>query len=98
MEFRQFGSTGLKVSSLGLGLAEIGGLEGDSAVKDAGILLNSALDAGINFLDTAECYGRSEELIGQTVSHRRDDYILATKVGHSVAYDCLLYTSDAADE
>ena len=87
MEFRQFGSTGLKVSSLGLGLSEIGGLEGDSAVKDAGILLNSALDAGINFLDTAECYGRSEELIGQTVSHRRDDYILATKAGHSVAYD-----------
>ncbi len=48
----------------------------------AGRLLNAALDAGINFLDTAECYGVSEELIGQYVSHRRGEFILATKAGH----------------
>ena len=45
-------------------------------------VLNSALDAGVTFLDTAECYGNSEELVGSAVSHRRDEYILATKAGH----------------
>jgi hypothetical protein len=45
-------------------------------------LLNTGLDAGINFLDTAACYGNSEELVGLTVSHRRSEYTLATKCGH----------------
>lgn len=48
----------------------------------AGQLLNLALDSGINFLDTAACYGNSEEWIGRTISHRRTEYILATKAGH----------------
>ena len=46
-------------------------------------MLNTALDAGINFLDTAACYGHSEELIGETVSNRRSEYTLATKAGHT---------------
>ena len=45
-------------------------------------LLNSALDAGLNVIDTAECYEASEELIGQTISHRRAEFFLFTKVGH----------------
>ena len=45
-------------------------------------MLSAALDNGINFLDTAACYGRTEELIGRTVAHRRDEYVLATKAGH----------------
>ena len=48
----------------------------------AGRLLNIALDGGINYFDTAECYGISEDLIGATIAHRRDEYILATKAGH----------------
>ena len=79
METAILGRTGLEVSRLGVGLAEIGSLE-DSG--EAGRVLNEALDAGINFLDTAECYGRSEEFLGRNVSHRRSEFALATKAGH----------------
>jgi aryl-alcohol dehydrogenase-like predicted oxidoreductase len=44
--------------------------------------LDTALDMGLNFLDTAACYNISEELIGRTITFRRDDYFLATKCGH----------------
>ncbi|MDQ6808687.1 MAG: aldo/keto reductase [Verrucomicrobiota bacterium] len=80
MEKRQLGNTDMQVSVLGFGGAEIG-YEGatESTVET---LLNSALDAGLNVIDTAECYDSSEELIGKTVSHRRSEYYLFTKVGH----------------
>jgi aryl-alcohol dehydrogenase-like predicted oxidoreductase len=81
METAILGKTGLSVSRLGIGLAEIGSLPD---VSMAGRLLNTALDSGINFLDTAACYGNSEEWIGQTISHRRQEYILASKAGHVV--------------
>ena len=80
MEYRSFGKTGLKVSVLGFGGSEIG-YQGVGA-KVAGKILGAALDAGINVIDTAECYSESEELIGKTVAHRRDDYHLFTKCGH----------------
>jgi hypothetical protein len=50
--------------------------------KVATRILGAALDAGINVIDTAECYGSSEELIGKAISHRRDEYHLLTKCGH----------------
>ena len=83
MEMRELGRTGMKVSVLGLGLAEIP-LHSDSSgdVDLAWLVLNNALDHGINFLDTAACYGETEEMIGGTVSHRRDKLYLATKAGH----------------
>jgi len=83
MEMRTLGDTDLQVSRLGLGLAEIGyelGLRGE---RQASRVLNQALDAGINFLDTAACYRDSEELIGRTVASRRDEFVLATKAGHA---------------
>ncbi len=86
METTVLGRTGLEVSRLGAGLAEIGSLED---AGEAGRVLNRALDAGINFLDTAECYGRSEEFIGKTVSHRRSEFVLATKAGHVHGPDAL---------
>ena len=49
--------------------------------EDAGRLLNAVLDGGINLIDTSIDYGRSEELIGQYVGHRRDEYFLASKCG-----------------
>ncbi|SEA76045.1 aldo/keto reductase [Paenibacillus sp. 276b] len=84
MELRNYGNTGMKVSTLGFGGAEIG-----KNVSKAGVetLLNSALDAGLNVIDTAECYGDSEELIGDVLSHRRDDYYLFTKCGHAAGVD-----------
>lgn len=84
MEKVKFGNTGLEVSRLGVGLAEIGHELSMSEVDQAGSVLNSALDSGINFLDTAASYDISEELIGKTVSHRRDEFHLATKAGQAV--------------
>ena len=81
MESSILGNTGLRISRLGVGLFEISALASEEQ-KQAGRLLNAALDAGINFLDTAECYGVSEELIGRYVAHRRGEFILATKAGH----------------
>jgi aryl-alcohol dehydrogenase-like predicted oxidoreductase len=83
METRRLGRTGLTISRLGVGLAEIGDLDLDEA-KQASEVLNLALDSGITFFDTAACYSNSEELIGRTIAHRRDEFVLATKAGHVV--------------
>jgi hypothetical protein len=80
MEKRQLGKTDMRVSVLGFGGAEIG-FEG-AAASTVSELLNEALDAGLNVIDTAECYVNSEELIGQAVSGRRKDFYLFTKCGH----------------
>jgi aryl-alcohol dehydrogenase-like predicted oxidoreductase len=82
MEKRSLGHTGLEVSRLGVGLAEIGHGLTLAQEAQAARVLNTALDAGINFLDTSACYGISEELIGRTIPHRRQEYVLATKCGH----------------
>jgi aryl-alcohol dehydrogenase-like predicted oxidoreductase len=84
MEMRQLGETDLRVSRLGIGLSEIGSTLAMGQEEEAARVLNTALDMGINFLDTAACYGSSEELIGRTVSGRRHEYVLATKAGHVV--------------
>lgn len=84
MEKRIFGKTGMEVSILGFGASEIGA-ETDFAKVEK--LLNEALDAGLNVIDTAECYGDSEELIGKAVPRRRDDYYLFTKCGHSAGFE-----------
>ena len=85
METRQLGPTDMHVSVLGFGGAEIG-FEGVSK-KTVTRLLNTALDAGLNVIDTAECYEQSEELIGQAVAGRRKDYYLLTKCGHPDGYE-----------
>src|SRR5687767_8194889 len=80
MERRQLGQTDMQVSVLGFGGAEIG-FQG-ATEETVERLLKSALDAGLNVIDTGECYEGSEELIGKTVSDRRPDYYLFTKCGH----------------
>jgi aryl-alcohol dehydrogenase-like predicted oxidoreductase len=78
------GRTGLHITQLGFGGAAIhGALTGSTRINDkqAEQLLNSVLDSGINFIDTAPDYGVSEDLIGNFISHRRDEFYLATKCG-----------------
>ena len=60
---------------------------GGTAVGEASRLLGQVLDAGINVIDTAECYGQGEKLIGQAIGHRRSEYYLFTKCGHASGFD-----------
>ena len=80
METRILGKTGLKVGRLGLGLGEIAGFALDDE-DQARALINTALDRGMNFLETAAVYGHSEELIGRTLGSRRGECYIATKCG-----------------
>jgi len=81
IERRAFGRTGVMVSPIGLGTAELGILGISQPQCDH--VLNGIIDAGINLIDTADCYG-AEEKVGKAVSHRRDEFILITKGGHRV--------------
>ena len=80
MEKRQFGKTDMRVSVLGFGGAEIG-YNQNQTQEEVNILLNSALDAGLNVIDTAAAYKTSEKLIGEAVGKRRKEYYLLTKCG-----------------
>jgi aryl-alcohol dehydrogenase-like predicted oxidoreductase len=81
MNYRNLGSTGVKVSSLCLGAMMFGGW-GNTDHDDCLSIINTALDAGINFIDTADVYGagESEEIVGKALAGRRDNIVLATKV------------------
>jgi aryl-alcohol dehydrogenase-like predicted oxidoreductase len=80
MEKRKFGKTDMKFSVLGFGGAEIG-YNPNQTQADVNLLLNSALDAGLNVIDTAAAYKTSEKMIGEAVGKRRKDYYLLTKCG-----------------
>jgi len=81
MERRTLGKTGLSVSALGLGTSEIG--YESVTQRQINELVNVALDAGLNLIDTAACYGDAEEMIGRAASHRRTDFFILTKCGHA---------------
>jgi aryl-alcohol dehydrogenase-like predicted oxidoreductase len=84
MERRRLGRTGMEVSVLGFGGSEIG-YERVSA-RTVTRLLGAALDAGLNVIDTAECYEDSESLIGQALGGRRREVHLFTKCGHAAGW------------
>jgi aryl-alcohol dehydrogenase-like predicted oxidoreductase len=84
MERRRLGRTDMLVSVLGFGGSEIGYQRASG--RTVARLLGSALDAGLNVIDTAECYEESEELIGKAVSGRRAECYLLTKCGHVRGY------------
>lgn len=89
MRKRTLGRTGLKVTELGYGAGQLRGTPRiwsgrPVSAQQAETILNAVLDAGINFIDTSNVYGRSEEFIGRFISHRRDEFFLATKCGREI--------------
>ena len=85
----------MRVSILGFGGAEIGA---ETEPATAARLLGSALDAGLNVIDTAECYQDSEELIGRAVGRRRQEYYLFTKCGHAQGFADADWDSDMMEK
>src|SRR5487761_166141 len=85
---RALGRTGANVTILGYGAMELRGQPRGPEItdEDAGRLLNAVLDDGINLIDTSPDYGRSEELVGTHVGHRRDEFFLASKCGCPVVF------------
>src|SRR5579859_56478 len=88
MEYRTLGRTGVKVSPLCLG-AMMFGEWGNPDHEDSLRIIHRALDAGINFIDTADVYarGESEEIVGKALAGRRENVVLATKVHGSMGDD-----------
>jgi aryl-alcohol dehydrogenase-like predicted oxidoreductase len=84
MERRRLGRTDMDVSVLGFGGSEIGYER--AGRRTVARLLGGALDAGLNVIDTAECYEDSEALIGAALGSRRDEVYLLTKCGHPRGY------------
>jgi len=85
MHYRTLGRTGLKVSVVGVGTWQFGGEWGvDFTQPEVDAIFGAAAACGINFIDTAECYGDhlAEKLIGETLPGRRQDWVIATKFGH----------------
>ncbi|MEV4617774.1 aldo/keto reductase [Asanoa sp. NPDC049573] len=80
MQYRTLGRTGVQVSSLALGAMNLGAI-GRTGQEDATAIIDAALAAGINLIDTADRYsnGQSEEFVGKAIAGRRDDIVLATK-------------------
>jgi aryl-alcohol dehydrogenase-like predicted oxidoreductase len=80
MQYRTLGRTGVQVSSLVLGAMNFGAM-GRTGQDEVSAIIDAALDAGINLIDTADYYGRgeSEELVGKAIAGRRDEVVLATK-------------------
>jgi aryl-alcohol dehydrogenase-like predicted oxidoreductase len=84
MQTRILGKTGFEISELGLGTWQVGGRWGSHFDENnAKTILNEAIDAGINFIDTADVYGNgmSEKMVGQVVRARRERVFVATKCG-----------------
>ncbi|HTP58240.1 MAG TPA: aldo/keto reductase, partial [Spirochaetia bacterium] len=85
MMYRTLGSTGLKVSVVGLGTWQLGGEWGKQFTpEEVNGIFDAAREHGITLVDTAECYGDhlSERLVGGAVKADRDRWIIATKFGH----------------
>jgi len=79
MQYRTLGRTGIRVSPYALGALALGTSIGNPDHDDAARIIGKALDAGINFIDTADAYGESEVAVGKALKGRRDSVVLATK-------------------
>src|SRR5688572_15172599 len=83
MQERELGRSGIKVSSLGLGLMSMSGIYGNANDEESIGVIHYALERGINFLDSADMYGwgHNETLLGKALKGRRDKVVVATKFG-----------------
>ncbi|MGZ0147422.1 aldo/keto reductase [Kribbella sp. WER1] len=88
MQYRTLGRTGIQVSTLALGAMNFGAI-GRTGPDEVTAIIDAALAAGINLIDTADMYsdGQSEELVGAAIAGRRDDVVLATKAGLPMGED-----------
>jgi aryl-alcohol dehydrogenase-like predicted oxidoreductase len=87
MKYRKLGKTGFEISEISLGTWQVGGVWGDEfSHENADNILNSAVDAGINFIDTADVYGdgESEKAVGRFVKSRSERIYVATKCGRQL--------------
>src|SRR6266850_47211 len=87
MDYRRLGQTELRVSALGLGCGRLGSVTYAGGDQAALRLIGSALDAGINFFDTADIYGQgtSETLLGKALKQHRDKVVIGTKAGYRLS-------------
>ena len=84
MQYRKLGASGIEASAVAFGAWAVGGwMWGGSDDDDAVAAIRAAIDAGINFIDTAPIYGfgHSERVVGKALAGRRDQVVLATKCG-----------------
>jgi aryl-alcohol dehydrogenase-like predicted oxidoreductase len=87
MRHRPLGRTGIRVSPYALGALMFATSVGNPDPADSARIIHRALDAGINLIDTSDAYGDSEEVVGKALRGRRDEVVLATKVGRPVGDD-----------
>jgi aryl-alcohol dehydrogenase-like predicted oxidoreductase len=87
MHYRPLGRTGIKVSPYALGTLMFATAIGNPDHEDSVRVIHKALDAGINFIDTADAYGDAEEVVGKALKGRRDNVVLATKVSRPMGQD-----------
>jgi aryl-alcohol dehydrogenase-like predicted oxidoreductase len=88
MKYRKLGKTGIEVSEISLGTWQVGGKWGEPfSHENADKILNAAVDAGINFIDTADVYGdgESEKAVGRLVHNRSEKIAVATKCGRRLS-------------
>lgn len=87
MQYRKLGKTGMNISAISLGTWQVGGKWGSDFNNDtAAAILNKAIDAGINFIDTADVYsdGESEKAVGKILKSRCEKIFVATKCGRQI--------------
>lgn len=86
MHYRTLGRTGIRVSPFALGAMMFSSF-GNGDQTEVNRMVARALDAGINFIDTADAYGESEEMLGEALKGRRDDVVLASKFARPIGDD-----------
>ena len=87
MKYRTLGRTGIKVSPYALGALMFATSIGNPDPEDSVRVIQKAMDAGINLVDTADSYGDSEEIVGKALKGRRDSVVLATKFSRPMGDD-----------